>query len=87
MGVIPSETVPRALAASSMGLVVGAGEIVGGVLSPTISGWIADETSLAAHMFVMMVCATCGGLLSLLLRETAPGKIRAAAAEPTGVLP
>ncbi len=74
MGVIPSETVPKALAASSMGLVVGAGEIVGGVLSPTISGWIADQTSLAAHMVVMMVCALCGGLLSLFLRETAPAR-------------
>jgi MFS family permease len=78
MGVIPSETVPRTMAASSMGLVVGAGEIVGGVLSPTISGWIADQTSLAAHMVVMIVCALCGGLLSLLLRETAPGRIKAA---------
>jgi predicted MFS family arabinose efflux permease len=74
MGVIPSETVPRTLAASSMGLVVGAGEIVGGVLSPTISGWIADQTSLVAHMVVMMVCAVGGGLLSLFLRETAPAK-------------
>ena len=74
MGVIPSETVPKALAASSMGLVVGAGEIVGGVLSPTISGWIADQTSLAAHMVVMVVCALCGGLLSLFLRETAPAR-------------
>jgi MFS family permease len=78
MGVIPSETVPRALAASSMGLVVGAGEIVGGVLSPTISGWIADRTSLVAHMEVMMVCALCGGLLSLFLRETAPAKAKPA---------
>ena len=78
MGVIPSETVPRTLAASSMGLVVGAGEIVGGVLSPTISGWIADRTSLVAHMEVMMVCALCGGLLSLFLRETAPGKAKVA---------
>ena len=78
MGVIPSETVPRALAASSMGLVVGAGEIVGGVLSPTISGWIADQTSLVAHMEVMMVCALCGGLLSLFLRETAPAKAKTA---------
>jgi MFS family permease len=78
MGVIPSETVPRTLAASSMGLVVGAGEIVGGVLSPTISGWIADRTSLVAHMEVMMVCATLGGLLSLFLRETAPGKAKMA---------
>jgi len=47
------------------------------VLSPTISGWIADQTSLAAHMVVMMVCALCGGLLSLFLRETAPGKAKA----------
>jgi MFS family permease len=78
MGVIPSETVPRTLAASSMGLVVGAGEIVGGVLSPTISGWVADQTSLVAHMVVMMVCALGGGLLSLFLRETAPGKTKAA---------
>jgi MFS family permease len=78
MGVVPSETVPKTLAASSMGLVVGAGEIVGGVLSPTISGWIADQTSLAAHMVVMMVCALCGGLFSLFLRETAPGKAKIA---------
>ena len=76
MGVIPSETVPKSLAASSMGLVVGAGEIVGGVLSPTISGWIADQTSLVAHMVVMMVCALCGGTLSLFLRETAPGRAK-----------
>jgi MFS family permease len=74
MGVIPSETVPKAMAASSMGLVVGAGEIVGGVLSPTISGWIADQTSLIAHMMVMMVCAFIGCILSLFLTETAPGK-------------
>jgi sugar phosphate permease len=80
MGVIPSETVPKALAASSMGLVVGAGELVGGVLSPTISGWIADQTSLVAHMVVMMVCAFVGGLLSLLLVETAPGKVSVARA-------
>jgi len=78
MGVIPSETVPRGLAASSMGLVVGAGEIVGGVLSPAISGWFAGRTSLAAHMEVMMVCALFGGLLSLFLRETAPGKAKTA---------
>jgi predicted MFS family arabinose efflux permease len=82
MGVIPSETVPRTLAASSMGLVVGAGEIVGGVLSPTISGWIADRTSLVAHMEVMMVCALLGGVLSLFLRETAPGKVRSAELRP-----
>jgi MFS family permease len=78
MGVVPSETVPKALAASSMGLVVGVGEVVGGVVTPTISGSIADHTSLAAHMVVMIVCALGGGLLSLFLKETAPAKIKTA---------
>jgi len=86
MGVIPSETVPKTLAASSMGLVVAAGEIFGGVLSPTISGKIADLTSVAAHMEVMMVCALGGGLLSFFLRETAPAKVRTASREPAEVL-
>lgn len=80
MGVIPSETVPKAVAASSMGLVVGMGEIVGGVLAPTISGYIADHSSLISHMIVMMVCAFIGGLLSLLLQETAPARASAPAA-------
>jgi MFS family permease len=87
MGVIPSETVPRTLAASSMGLVVAAGEIVGGVLSPTISGWFADKTSVVAHMEVMMVCALGGGILSFLLRETAPAKVRTIAGATAEGLP
>jgi MFS family permease len=82
MGVVPSETVPKALAASSMGLVVGAGEIVGGVLSPALSGSIADHTSAVAHMVVMMVCALCGGILSLFLRETAPARAQTRVGAP-----
>jgi ACS family hexuronate transporter-like MFS transporter len=74
MGVIPSETVPRTVAASSMGLVVAAGEIFGGVVAPTLSGYIADHSSLISHMTVMMVCATMGGILSFFLKETAPAK-------------
>lgn len=76
MGVIPSETVPKSLAASSMGLVVAAGEIFGGVAAPTLSGYIADHSSLVSHMTVMMACATMGGILSLFLKETAPGKAK-----------
>lgn len=78
MGVVPAESVPRTLAASSMGLVVGAGELFGGVASPTVAGAIADQTSLIAPMVVMMVCAVVAGILSLFLKETAPGKAQAA---------
>lgn len=78
MGVVPAETVPRALAASSMGLVVGVGELFGGVAAPTVAGAIADSTSLVAPLVVMMVCAGVAGVLSLFLVETAPGKAAAA---------
>jgi MFS family permease len=79
MGVVPAETVPRTLAASSMGLVVGVGELFGGVASPTLAGAIADHTSLVAPMVVMMVCALVAGILSLFLKETAPLKVAAPA--------
>jgi MFS family permease len=75
MGVIPAETVPRTLAASSMGLVVGIGEAIGGVGAPSFAGWVADQSSLAGPMFVLLACAFGAGVLSLFLKETAPGKV------------
>lgn len=75
MGVVPGETVPRALAASSMGLVVMIGELVGGVAMPWLAGKVADETSLAAPMIIAAICAACGGVASMFLKETAPRKV------------
>jgi MFS family permease len=75
MGVVPGETVPRALAASSMGLVVMVGELVGGVAMPWVAGRAADETSLAAPMVIAAACAFCGGITALFLKETAPRKV------------
>lgn len=75
MGVIPGETVPRTLAASSMGLVVGIGEAIGGVGAPSFAGWIADQSSLAGPMYVLLGCAFGAGILSMFLKETAPGKV------------
>jgi predicted MFS family arabinose efflux permease len=78
MGVVPGETVSRALAASSMGLVVCIGELVGGVGMPWLAGRAADATSLAAPMIVAAICAACAGVTALFLRETAPRKLGAA---------
>jgi MFS family permease len=78
MGVVPGETVSRSLAATSMGLVVCIGELIGGAAVPPIAGWIADRTSLAAPVFVVGVCAFCAGVAALFLRETAPRKVGAA---------
>lgn len=81
MGVVPGETVPRALAASSMGLVVMVGELVGGVGMPWIAGKVADQTSLAAPMVIAAICAACGGVTAFFLKETAPRKIEQAATQ------
>ena len=79
MGVVPGETVPRALTASSMGLVVCIGELVGGVSMPTVAGWIADSSGYqSAPIVVVGICAFLGGVAALFLRETAPGKVGAA---------
>ncbi len=84
MGVVPGETVPRAMAASSMGLVVCIGELIGGVAMPTVAGNIADQTSLAATMVIVAACAFCGGVAALFVKETAPSKITTPAVEVAG---
>jgi MFS family permease len=78
MGVVPGESVSRSLAATSMGLVVCVGELVGGAAVPPLAGWIADRTSLAAPMVVVGVCAFCAGVAALFLKETAPRRVGAA---------
>ena len=84
MGVVPGETVSRSMAATSMGLVVCIGELVGGVGGPPLAGWIADRTSLEAPVIVIGVCAFCGGVAALFLKETAPSKIGTPASDVTG---
>jgi MFS family permease len=85
MGTIPGESLPRASLATAMGIVVGVGEILGGVCGPLIAGWLADHTSLGrpAEMYMMIACAVIAGIISLFLKETAPAKVGGvASAEP-----
>jgi fucose permease len=58
--------------ATSLGMVVGLGEILGGVIAPAISGRAADLYGLQAPLMIMAVCAIAGTVLALFLRETAP---------------
>ncbi len=80
MGVIPGETISRRYAATAMGLIVCVGEIVGGTLINGIGGYLGDHWNPAAPIWVQAACAVAGGLLALLLIETAPIKVHAAAA-------
>lgn len=72
MATIPAETLPLRYIASATGLVVGLGEVIGGVSAPALAGMAADAWGLQAPMLIMAGCALLGGLVSLGLHETAP---------------
>jgi MFS family permease len=74
MGTIPSETVPRAHMTTAIALVMGTGEVFGGVLSPALAGWAADIAGLAAPLWIMMGLCIMAGALALGLGETAPAR-------------
>jgi MFS family permease len=76
MGTVPSETIPARYVATSLGMVVGLGEILGGVSAPAIAGRAADHYGLQAPVMIMAVCAIVGTVLALFLRETAPIRAR-----------
>ncbi len=77
MATIPSETIPAKYVATSLGLIVGVGEVVGGAGGPPLAGKLADLYGLQAPMYMAMVCALVGALLALGLKETAPVKVGA----------
>jgi predicted MFS family arabinose efflux permease len=72
MGTIPSESVSRMHMTTAIALVMGAGEVFGGVLAPALAGWAADAAGLSAPLWIMMALCTASGVLALALKETAP---------------
>jgi predicted MFS family arabinose efflux permease len=72
MGVIPTETVGRARAATAMGLVVMIGELTGGVFGPPIAGRLADSFGLDFALYMQGGLALFAGVAALFVRETNP---------------
>ncbi|HVW67358.1 MAG TPA: MFS transporter [Steroidobacteraceae bacterium] len=72
MATVPSESVAPHHLAAALGICMGTGEILGGVLAPSLAGNLADRTGLQAPLWVMLAVAVAGALLALGLRETAP---------------
>ncbi|HTY92853.1 MAG TPA: MFS transporter [Steroidobacteraceae bacterium] len=72
MGVVPSETVSLRRAATAMGLVIGVGEIAGGVVSPLVAGALADRFSLSAPLIMAAAMPLVAAVLALGLIETNP---------------
>jgi predicted MFS family arabinose efflux permease len=85
-GPIPAEAAPAGLIASVAGLVIGAGEIFGGGVAPSVAGGIAQHFGIQYTLFFALGGQIAGILISLLLRETAPRKSRSAVGGAVSVL-
>ncbi len=85
MGTVPSETIPVKYIATTLGLVMGLGELIGGAVTPTLAGLAADAYGLQATLFIEAALAAVCAVLAFFLIETAPVKVgaRATGAAPT----
>jgi MFS transporter, ACS family, hexuronate transporter len=72
MATIPSESVDPRLTASLTGIVMGIGEVIGGVLSPSLAGKLSDLYGRDSIMWLMLGLCLVAGFVGLGLRETAP---------------
>jgi ACS family hexuronate transporter-like MFS transporter len=84
MATIPSESVGTRHIGTALGICMGASEILGGVLSPSIAGYAADRVGLQAALWMMLGLAVVAGVVAFGLRETAPSVAKLVVAkEPT----
>jgi predicted MFS family arabinose efflux permease len=72
MGTVPSESVSPRHMATALGICMGTGEILGGVLAPSLAGNVADRVGLQAPLWIMLGVTVAAALLAFGLRETAP---------------
>jgi MFS family permease len=78
MATIPSETIPSRYVATTLGLVMGLGELIGGGLVPWLAGRAADHyNNLAVTMWIASGLAAVATVLTLFLVDTAPMKVAA----------
>ena len=72
VGPIAAETVPPLLMATASGIVIAAGELLGGGLAPIIGGQVAERFGIEHILRLPMIMMSVGIVLCLALRETRP---------------
>jgi len=75
-GPIATEAAPLGMVATSIGVVVGAGEIFGGGIAPSIAGFVAAHFGIQNILWLPIFGVILGVVVSLFLVETAPRKLR-----------
>jgi predicted MFS family arabinose efflux permease len=77
-GPIPAEAAPLGLIASAAGIVIGAGEIFGGGIAPSIAGAVAQHLGIQYTLYLALGGQIVGLGICSFLRETAPRRSRGA---------
>ncbi|WDM00144.1 MFS transporter [Alicyclobacillus cycloheptanicus] len=76
-----TESVPRELSGSAVGIPTAVGEIFGAVLMPVIAGALADKFGLSYPMFLAAAAPIIAGVVALFYIETAPKVLARKAAQ------
>jgi len=76
MSTIVAESIPVKFIAASVGLIMGVGEVVGGVIAPVIAGRAADIINPASPFFIAAGGAIITAILSMFVIETAPVRLK-----------
>jgi predicted MFS family arabinose efflux permease len=86
-GPIATESAPVGLVSSAIGIVVGAGEIFGGGVAPSVAGFIAQHYGIQNVLYLALSGVVLGILVCLFLKETAPRKMRSHGEKAVAVQP
>jgi len=75
-GPVATEAAPLGMVSTSIGLVVGAGEIFGGGVAPALAGFVAHHFGIQNILWLPICAVLLGIVVSLLLEETAPARLQ-----------
>jgi ACS family hexuronate transporter-like MFS transporter len=75
VALVPSESVPKDLISTAIGVNLALATLVGGMAGPALAGWAADVWGPRAPVYICLACAGSAAVLGLLVRETAPRRI------------
>ena len=76
VGPIAIETVPLALMTTSSGMVIAAGELLGGGFAPMLGGWVAQTFGIEHVLWLPIASMAVGIVLCLNLTETHVSKVK-----------
>jgi MFS family permease len=83
MATVPSESVPREISGTAVGIPQGVGELLGSAVMPTVAGIVADRFGLFAPIWMAAVAALIVGVVALFYIETAPRRLARMKTPPT----